>query len=178
MDQVSEMATFLRTALLTLALFAGFSHSAQSADSDQLIDYAPIMSRGFGVSDEPSLLDQCAASYAAFRIFEHAGGRPIAIVRVEKRSDGIYVTKRRFEDSQSQATTQSRISAEEWTELWDLFGKSGFWTYENDETVWMPDSPTMWIEACLKSQFRSISIYPERDSRMIEIADFLATLGS
>ncbi len=132
------------------------------------------MSHGFGVSDEPSVLDQCDSDYGGIRVFEHAAGRPLALVRVEKIGGGAKVTKRTFEHGRASRIAQTKISEAEWSELISLIEKSGFWTYEMDEGLWMPDSPTLWIEACLARQFRSVSLYPERTDLAADILGFLA----
>jgi hypothetical protein len=168
------LTSFLRSAALTLAVFTGLSGYAQSSNSDYQIDYAPIMSRGFGVSDEPSMLEQCDSEYSGIRIFEHAAGRPLVLVRAEKIDDGAQITERTFEHGRESRIAQTEISEAEWAELIGLIDKSGFWMYEMDESLWMPDSPTMWIEACLTSQFRSISLYPERTDVAVDIVDFLS----
>ena len=173
-DRATILTLFLRIATLTMAIFTGLSVNAQSSSPDYHIDYAPIMSRGFGITDEPSMLDQCDSGYAGFRFFEHGAGRPLAMVRVEKIEDGARITKRTFKNDRASEIKQTRISETEWTELTDLMDQSGFWTFEMDETVWMPDSPTMWIEACLTSQFRSISIYPERVDLAVNAVNFLS----
>ena len=172
-DRATVLTSFLRSATLTLAVITGLSVNAQPSNTDNQIDYAPIMSRGFGVSDEPSMLDQCISNYGGIRIFEHAAGSPLALVRVEKIEDGAQITKRSFENGHANRIAQTTIPEAEWTELISLIDKSGFWTYEMDESLWMPDSPTMWIEACLTRQFRSISLYPERTDLAIGIVDFL-----
>ena len=174
MDRVTVLTSFLRSAALTLAVFAGLSVNAQASNSDYQIDFAPIMSRGFDVSDEPSVLDQCDSDYGGIRIFEHTAGRPLALVRVEKTEDGAQVTKRTFESGRASRIAQAKISEEEWAELINLIDKSGFWTYEMDEDLWMPDSPTLWIEVCLTRQFRSVSLYPERTDRAANILGFLS----
>jgi len=168
------LTSFLRSATLTLAVITGLSVNAQPSNSDYQIDYAPIMSRGFGVSDEPSVLDQCRSDYGGIRVFEHAAGSPIALVRVEKTEDGAQITKRTFEHGRASRIEQTEISEAEWAELIGLIDKSGFWTHETDESLWMPDSPTLWIEACLTGQFRSISLYPERTDLAVDIVDFLS----
>jgi len=152
----------------------GLSVQAQPSVSDYQIDYAPIISRGFGVSDEPSVLEQCDSNYGGIRIFEHAAGRPLALVRVEKTKEGAQVTKRTFEDGRASSLAQTTLSEAEWTELIGLIDKSGFWTYEMDQRPWMPDSPTLWIEACLSRRFRSISLYPQRTGLAVDIVNFLS----
>lgn len=170
----TKVTSFLRRAALILVIFASIPANAQSTDPDYHIDYAPIMSRGFGVSDEPSMLDHCDGGYAGFRIFEHVGGRPLALVRVEKIDNGARITTRTFENGRTRKTARMSVSEAEWTELIDLIEKSGFWTYKIDEGVWDPEGRTMWIEACLKRQFRSISVYPERVGLVVDIVDFLS----
>ena len=159
---------------MTLAVITGLSVNAQPSNSDYQIDYAPIMSRGFGVSDEPSMLDQCSSDYGGIRMFEHAAGSPLALVRVEKIEGGAQITKRTFENGRAIRIEQTKTSEAEWAELIGLIDKSGFWTYEKDESLWMPESPTLWIEACLRGQFRSISLYPERTDLVVDIVDFLS----
>ena len=171
------MSYFLGLAALILPVVGTLPLSAYAADSDQTVDYAPIISRGFGISDEPSMLNQCGPDYDGLRIVELAGGLPIAIVRVENQRQSVTAQRRTFVRGQPETSAQSQISDVDWTKLMDLLRKSGFWTYENDDSVWMPDSATLWIEACLNGKFRSVSMYPERDSRMNEITGFFASIG-
>jgi hypothetical protein len=170
------MTRFFRSATLALTAFTGLSVHAQSSASDYQIDYAPLMLRGFGISDEPSMLNQCGANYGGIRVFEHAAGRPIALVRVEKIEGGAQITERTFENGSGSGIAQANISEAEWAEFIGLIEKSGFWNYEMDDSVWVPDSPTMWIEACLAGQFRSISLHPERTDLAIDIVDFLSNI--
>ena len=135
------------------------------------MDYAPIMARGFGVQDEPSILDQCENGYAGFRIFEHAA-RPVAILRVEKTDGLARITKRLFDNGRSGKATESGLPASAWTEFLGLVEQSGFWTYQHGD-VWSPDSRTMWVEACLNGQFRSILLYPDREDLLVDVIDFL-----
>jgi len=162
--------------VLTLAVAAGLSAHSQSSGSDHQIDYAPILSRGLGVSDEPSVLEQCESDYAGIRVFEHAAGRPLALLRVEKIEGGAQVTRRTFEHGRASGIAQKKISEAEWAKLIGLIDRSGFWTYETNENLWMPDSPTLWIEACLTRRFRSVSLYPERTKLAVDIVDFLTDL--
>ena len=154
-----------------LLVLAGLSVNAQSADANYRMDYAPIMTRGFGVLGEPSLLDQCGSGYEGFRIFEYAA-RPMAILRVE-RIDGIAVlTKRTFNISRTGESAQERLSASAWTELTGLVEESGFWEYQL-AGLWVPDARTMWVEACMDGQFRSISFYPDREDLMADVIEHL-----
>ena len=171
------MASILRSAVPILAVIAGLSAVAQPSDSDDQIDYAPILSRGFGVSDEPSVLEQCDSGYSGIRVFEQAAGRPLALVRIERTEGGAQITRRIFEHGRASRMTQTRVSEAEWAELVGLIDQSGFWTYERNENLWMPDSPTVFIEACLTRRFRSISLYPERTELAVDIVDFLSDLA-
>jgi hypothetical protein len=135
------------------------------------------MERGFEVHDEPSILEKCGGDFSAVRVTELGGGSPIAIVRVENPVDGARGTKRLSEDDKLQNAIEFPISEADWKTHATLLRNSGFWTYETDPSTWMPDSGTLWIEACMKGQFRSISIYPERDNRMSEVVGFLAKLS-
>ena len=171
------LPSFSRLFVLTLAANAGLPAHAQPSGSDYRIDFAPIMSRGFGVVDEPSVLDRCDSDYSAVRIFENAGSWPLALVRVEKIEIGAQLTERIFENGRASRFAQTEISEAEWSELISLIDKSGFWTYEMDDGAWMPDSPTLWIEACLKGQFRSVSLYPERTDLAVDIVGFLSGLA-
>lgn len=173
-ERAIDLTSFIRRAVLTLAILVGVSVHAQSANSDHRTDYASIMSRGFGVADEPSMLDRCDSDYEGIRVFEHAAGRPLALFRVEKAEDGAQVTRRMFEGSRASETVRTDLSETEWTELTGLLSQSGFWTYEMDGGLCMPDSPTLWIEACLTRQYRSISLYPERTDLAVGILDFLS----
>ena len=174
MERATDVTSFLRLAVFALAVLIGLSAPAQSADSDHRTDYASIMSRGFGVADEPSLLDRCDSDYEGIRVFEHAAGRPLALLRVEKTEHGAQVTRRIFEGGRAGETVRTDLSETEWTELIDLLSRSGFWTFEMDGGLWIPESPTIWIEACLTRQFRSISLYPERSDLAVGILDFLS----
>jgi len=134
------------------------------------------MSRGSGVSDEPSVLEQCDSDYSGIRVFEHAAGRPLALVRVERIEGGAQITRRTFEHGRASGIAQNKISEAEWAELIGLMDRSGFWAYEMNQDLWMPDSPTLWIEACLTRRFRSVSLYPERTKLAADILDFLSNL--
>ena len=120
------------------------------------------------------MINQCDANYGGIRVFEHAAGSPIALVRVEKIEGEAQISERRFENGSASGISQANISESEWAEFIGLIEKSGFWNYEMDDSVWMPDSPTMWIEACLAGQFRSISLHPERTDLAIDFVDFLS----
>lgn len=135
------------------------------------MDYAPIMARGFGVVGEPSMLERCASGYQGFRIFEHAA-RPIAILRAERIDGFARITKRTFENDRSGESTQDSLSASAWVELTDLVEQSRFWAYQHGG-VFSPDARTMWVEACLNNQFRSISFYPDREDLMDDVIKFL-----
>ena len=169
------MARF-RLVLLTTAAIAGVSFQSLSDEQDYQIDYAPILSRGFAIADEPSILEQCHEGYSAFRIFKHAASSPIAMSRIEKLPSGTRATERIFENGRPPEVHKYDLSESEWGELLDLFKKSGFWLYEVDDSMWMPDSLTLWIEGCVDGEFRSISIYPERDDFMIKILDYMGLL--
>ena len=168
--------TSLPRAILLLAVPAVLPLAAYSTDSDSSTDYAPILSRAVGISDEPSLRDECGPHFSGFRIIELAGGKPKAIARIEKHENDVTLTERFLESSQPPSTTQSKVSLDQWIELADLFRKSGFWTYDNDETEWVADGPTLWVEGCLNSKFRSLVIYPDLDNRMGDVIDFLLAL--
>ena len=120
------------------------------------------------------MLDRCESDYEGIRVFEHAAGRPLALLRVEKTEGGAQITRRTFDGGRTIETVRTDLSETEWDELSGLLGQSGFWTYEMDAGLWMPDNPTLWIEACLKRQFRSISLYPERSKLAVDILAFLS----
>ncbi len=147
-----------------------------ASNADEIVDYAPILKRGFEVHDEPSILEKCGGDFSAIRVTELGGGRPRAIVRIENPIDGAHGTKRLYDDNKLQNPTEFPVSEADWKTLATLLKNSGFWTYTSDPSTWMPDSGTLWVEACMNKQFRSISIYPERDNRMSEVVGFLAKL--
>jgi hypothetical protein len=163
--------------LLVIASVFSLLLCTHASNADEFVDYSPIMKRGFEVHDEPSILERCGGDFSAIRVTELRGGSPIALVRVENPIDGARGTKRLYDDDKLQNAIEFPISEADWKTLATLLRNSGFWTYETDPGTWMPDSGTLWIEACMKSQFRSISIYPERDNRMSEVVGFLAKLS-
>lgn len=143
-----------------------------------LIDYAPVIARCCGVKDEPSILNRCSEEYSAIRATEGAAGHPIGLLRIEKQRGGARLTRRFFENSKSKDLKESGISDSDWKKLVGLLRTSGFRTFEYKNSVWMPDGPSLWIEACVEDQFRSISINPVLDNRMSKVVDFLAELGT
>ena len=168
--------TSLPRAMLLLAFPAVLPLTAHSTDSDSSTDYAPILSRALGISDEPSLRNECGPNYSGVRIIELAGGQPKAIARIEKHEDGVTLTVRFLESGQPPSTTESKVSLDQWIKLADLFRKSGLWTYHNDETEWIADGPMLWVEGCINSEFRSLAVYPDLDNRMRDVIDFLRAL--
>ncbi len=171
------MSSNSRLPLLFSALICSLTFGIYASKADELVDYAPIMARGYGLHDEPSILNQCGGDFSAIRVTELGGGRPIAIFRIENLVDGARVTKRLYDDDRLQNPAEFPISEADWKTLAALLRDSGFWMYETDETTWMPDSRTLWIEACMTNKFHSISIYPERDNRMSDLVGFLANLS-
>ena len=172
--ELRPMTAAIWLTALVSAVFLGASVHAQESNADYEIDYSLIMPRAFGVPDEPSILVRCESDFGGIRVFEHAGGRALALVRVEKIGGRVLVIKRTYDHGHTSKSEQVEISESDWNELSGLLETSGFWTYEMDEGLWMPDRPILWIEACVVNRFRSVSLYPERTDLAAEILQFLA----
>ena len=171
-DRGAVLSSLPARAALTLALMTGAS--AQAPDGDHQTDFAPLIARGFGVTDEPSIREQCGSGFEGIRIFEHAAGRPLALIRIEMTGDTTQVTARTYEGSRVNSVARATLSEKDRLELVDLIDDSGFWTYEMDDDLWLPDSPTIWIEVCLAGRFRSVSVYPEQTTLAVGVLDFLS----
>lgn len=175
MRLISIKSLFL---LLTSALIGFHWSRVYSSDVDMPIDYAPILERCCGITDEPSIFDNCSPEYSAIRVTEGAGGYPVGLIRVENQRDSAHLTSKLYENYNSPDVKETEISETEWVRLVQLLQASGFWTFDKRSTSWTPHGPSLWIEACVTGQFRSISINPDVESQMTEIVDFLVKLRS
>jgi hypothetical protein len=152
--------------------------SIYASDADMSIDYAPILQRCCSIIDEPSILENCSAEYSAIRITEGDVGYPVGLIRVERQRDGVRLISAVYESYDSPDTIETDVSESDWAKLVGLLESSGFWTFETPGTVWRPGAPSLWIEACVKGQFRSISIYSNVNDQMTDVVDFLVRLKS
>lgn len=140
------------------------------------MDYAPILERCCGI-DEPSIFENCGPEYSAVRVTEVEGGYPVALIRVESQRDSAHLTSKLFDNyDDSPVIVETDISDSEWMTLVKLLETSGFWTFDKRHTSWRPGAPSLWVEACVKGQFRSIYIYPDLNSQLAEVVDFLVKL--
>ena len=166
---IRNIAVVLTTICVALAVLAGESAS------DSSLDVSSIMSRGFNINDEPSLLESCGENYSAFRIFEHGAGRPIAVVRAESTIRGNTILFRSFDSGILAKDELREIPSDGWRKLMQVITTSGFWNMKSDETVWMPDSRSWWAEGCLDTKYHYVQVYPDVDLRLQEVVDYLVT---
>lgn len=169
------MTDVSRLIALFSVLFFGALTTVYGEESDELIDYTPTLER-IGIGNEPSILGRCSDEYSAVRVTGLVAGQAFVVLRVESTTDGKILTKRLIVNGNPQSPTSYRVSESEWTTISDLLSKSGFWSYEIDDSEWRPSGELLWIEACINDKFRSISIYPAIDNRMTDVIGFLAKL--
>ena len=63
LDGARLVSSNSRLPLLFSALIFSLTFGIYASKADELVDYAPIMARGFGVHDEPSILEQCGGDF-------------------------------------------------------------------------------------------------------------------
>ena len=161
--------------ILVLVLVTDTPEPGYAVEPVEPVDYSPILER-IGIRNEPSILDQCDVGSSAIRVTGLAGGKPFVVFRLVVGESGRRLIKRLIENGNPKASVEYSVSDSDWVALVDRLQHSGFWTYERDESYWMPDGHQQWIEACIDGKFRSIAIYPDRDTRMSEFTNFLVRL--
>ena len=147
-----------------------------ASDDNALFDYAKALERCCGILDEPSILENCNAEYSAIRIIEGEGGYPVGLIRIERQRDKLGLVSKVYETYASPKVTEAPISESDWLGLVDRLQDSGFWTFSHRSAVWNPDGPTLWVEACVAGEFRSISVGADQGAPIADLVDFLVRL--
>lgn len=152
---------------------------AQQSQRPETVEVSSSIFRGLAIPDEPSIKSKCAAGgYAGFRLFEYEAMMPIRIVRVERNMGAIELTSRTFGSDGSPPTSAiEALDAARWHQLVDAFGRSGFWTADIRDDVWIPDGLKWLVEGCENGTFHSLLLYPEQDRRMDDVTEFMTAIA-